>query len=377
MNRRTALQLLSAPFATSLAQRATAAKSDRIVIAGAGIIGASIGYHLAKRGAQVTILEQTRPGAGATQNSFAWLNASKRPRPYYELNLMGIMGWRRLGLEIGPELQIQWGGGVTWSATGGDQQREQLRFFQKWSYPIHEIDAVEITRLLPGVTPGPVAFARFNEIEATVAPLDALGVILKEAQEHGAKVEYPCELTAIEAKGIQTSKGPMPVDVLVLAAGTGTTKLARLAGVNVPLKESAGLLAHTAPMPRVLNRIALAPGANIKQNPDGRIVTGTDFEATKIDGPSDEEGHKLLINADRFLPGIGKAKLDKVTFGHRVLPVDGFPIVGFAPKHPNLYIAAMHSGMTMCPVIGEMAAMEILDGATADILDTFRPARFA
>jgi glycine/D-amino acid oxidase-like deaminating enzyme len=145
----------------------------------------------------------------------------------------------------------------------------------------------------------------------------------------------------------------------------------------VPLKESAGLLAHTAPMPRVLDRIALAPGANIKQNPDGRIVTGTDFEATKIDGPSDEEGHKLLINADRFLPGVGKAKLDKVTFGHRVLPTDGFPIVGFAPRRPNLYIAAMHSGMTMCPVIGEMAAMEILDGATADILDTFRPARFA
>ena len=49
MNRRTALQLLSVPVATSLARRATAAKSDRIVIAGAGIIGASIGYHLAKR----------------------------------------------------------------------------------------------------------------------------------------------------------------------------------------------------------------------------------------------------------------------------------------------------------------------------------------
>ena len=77
MNRRTALQLLSVPFAVSLARRAHAATSDRIVIVGAGIIGASIGYHLAKRGAQVTILEQIRPGAGATQNSFAWLNASK------------------------------------------------------------------------------------------------------------------------------------------------------------------------------------------------------------------------------------------------------------------------------------------------------------
>ena len=381
MNRRSALQLLSVPFAVSLARRAHAATSDRIVIVGAGIIGASIGYHLAKRGAEVTILEQIRPGAGATQNSFAWLNASKRPRPYYELNLMGIMGWRRMGIEMGSELQIQWGGAVEWAATRGELRREEMHHFQNWSYPMHELDAQGVARMLPKITPGPVAFATFNEIEATVAPMDALAVFLKKAQQHGAKVEFPCELTAIEMKdgrvaGIKTSKGNMPADVLVLAAGTGTTKLARMAGVNAPLKESAGLLAHTAPMPRILDRIALAPGANIKQNPDGRIVTGTDFEATKSTGASDEEGRKLLRNAERFIPGLGSAKLDKITLGYRVLPADGFPIVGFAPQRPNLYIAAMHSGMTMCPIIGEMAAMEILDGATADILSTFRPARF-
>src|SRR5258707_9049645 len=141
MNRRSALQFLSLPFAASLARRASAAKSDRIVIVGAGIIGASIGYHLAKRGAQVTILEQVRPGAGATQNSFAWLNASKRPRPYYELNLMGIMGWRRLGVEMGSELQIQWGGGVEWTRTsrGGDLQREALYCFPKCRSACHGI----------------------------------------------------------------------------------------------------------------------------------------------------------------------------------------------------------------------------------------------
>jgi glycine/D-amino acid oxidase-like deaminating enzyme len=297
---------------------------------------------------------------------------------------MGIVGWRRLAVEMGSELQIQWGGGVEWTANAraAEVQREELRSFQKWSYPMHEIDAAELATLLPGITPGPFSFGRFNQIEATVAPVDALGVFLKKAQQHGAKLEYPCELTAIEMKddrvtGLRTSKGPMPADVLVLAAGTGTPKLARMAGINAPMKESGGLLAHTVPMPRVLDRIALAPGANIKQNPDGRIVTGTDFEATKLEGPSEEEGRKLLKNAERFLPGLGSAKLDRVTFGHRVLPADGFPIVGFAPKRPNLYIAAMHSGMTMCPIIGEMAAMEILDGAAADILDTFRPARFA
>ena len=93
MNRRTALALLAATVAKGFA------KNDRVVIAGAGIIGASIAYHLAKRGANVTVLEKQRPGAGATEKSFAWINSfSKQPRSYYDLNLYGIAGWRRLSL---------------------------------------------------------------------------------------------------------------------------------------------------------------------------------------------------------------------------------------------------------------------------------------
>ena len=132
--------------------------------------------------------------------------------------------------------------------------------------------------------------------------------------------------------GINTSKGSMPADVLVLAAGTGTTKLARLAGVNMPLKESAGLLAHILPLPRILDRIGSPPAPTSSRTP--------------IAASSPEP-----ISRQQKQPG-------------------------FAPQRPNLYIAAMHSSMTS-PIIGEMAAMEILDGTTADILDTFRPARFA
>ena len=59
-----------------------------IVVVGAGIVGASIGYHLARRGAEVTICEKRRPAAGATWDSFAWINAAgKRPRAYFELLL--------------------------------------------------------------------------------------------------------------------------------------------------------------------------------------------------------------------------------------------------------------------------------------------------
>src|SRR5579885_929178 len=112
MNRRTLLKFLSASALAATRARPAAAR-DHVVIIGAGIMGASIGYHLARRGADVTILEKQRPGSGATEKSFAWINASfsKQPRAYYDLNLLGIAGWRRLALEFG-DLQVQWGGSV-------------------------------------------------------------------------------------------------------------------------------------------------------------------------------------------------------------------------------------------------------------------------
>lgn len=361
-----------------------AASRDRVVIAGAGIMGASIGYHLAKRGARVTILEKDRPGAGATQNSFAWINAtfSKQPRSYFDLNLAGIAGWRRLSLEFGSELQIQWGGSVEWAAPGADSEklRASVRKHEDWGYATEIVDAGAIASMLPGVSPGPVGAACFSEIEGTLDPMHALGVLLAKARAAGADVQHPCEVTGISmsggrVKGINTTTGPMEADYFVIAAGTGTTRLARMAEINVPLKESPGALAHTRPMKRLLNHVALAPGATIKQNPDGRVVTGTDFGGSPVTEATRAYGMDLLRNASRFLPALESAELETTTLGHRVLPRDEFPIVGFAG--PNLYIAAMHSGITLSPLIGQVAAMEILDGANVDLLKPYRPSRFA
>ena len=194
-------------------------------------------------------------------------------------------------------------------------------------------------------------------------------------------MQHPCEVTGISISGgrvkrVETTRGPMEADYLVIAAGTGTTRLARMAEVDVPLKESPGALAHTRPMKRLLDRVALAPGATIKQNPDGRIVTGTDFGGSRVTQATREYGVELLRNAARFLPALESAELETTTLGHRVLPLDEYPIVGFTGRCPNLYIAAMHSGITLSPLIGQVAAMEILDGANVDLLKSYRPSRF-
>jgi glycine/D-amino acid oxidase-like deaminating enzyme len=116
---------------------------------------------------------------------------------------------------------------------------------------------------------------------------------------------------------------------------------------------------------------------------DDPVTTGLDvapnpFPASTIVSPGlagvVRPGNK---NAARFLPGLKDVELENVTIGHRVLPVDDYPIVRFAEKCPNLYIAAMHSGITLSPLIGQVAAAEILDGVAVDLLNAYRPARFS
>jgi len=360
----------------------------RIVIAGAGIIGASIAYHLAKRGAQVTILDAEHPGSGATGKSLGWINAtfSKRPRAYFDLNYAGIAAWRRLELELDGELNVQWGGSVAWFPPGSeaDDLRVNVRYHQEWGYAVHLISEAELHGLLPLVSPGEIGAACHSEHEGSVNPLQALNVLLERARRLGAEVRFPCQVTGIGLRGgrvesLQTTDGPLEASMFVLACGVGSPSLARMAGVDVPLKDSPGVLLHTAPAPRLIDRVVLAPATHFKQSPDGRIVAGGQIVAgagTAATEASKEQAGEIQRLAGRFLPQIKDLPVERVTLGYRVMPRDEYPILGFAPVCPNLYVAATHSGVTLAPLIGQLVALEILDGIQVEALEPYRPSRF-
>jgi glycine/D-amino acid oxidase-like deaminating enzyme len=148
--------------------------------------------------------------------------------------------------------------------------------------------------------------------------------------------------------------------------------------VPLPLTSSPGILIHTKPQPRLLDRIVFAPHSTFRQTVDGRIISSSSgHEGGSGTGDPAEIGRAILAGAAEYLPQIRDAVIDRVTIGQRVLPGDGFPIVGFVPKVDQLYVAVTHSGVTLAPVLGRWAATEILDGARVDLLDGFRPARFA
>src|SRR6266498_4776057 len=77
-------------------------RGSRVVVVGAGVIGAAIGYRLAEAGAAVTIVERRAPGFGTSRASFAWLNAfEKPPRAYYDLSVRSMVEHKILADELG------------------------------------------------------------------------------------------------------------------------------------------------------------------------------------------------------------------------------------------------------------------------------------
>ncbi len=363
--------------------------NGRIVVAGAGIIGASIAYHLAKRGANVTILDALEPGSGASGKSLGWINAtfSKRPRAYFDLNVLGIARWRHLEIELEGALKVQWGGSVAWFPPGpeAEELRRNVRSHQDWGYAVHSVDEAEFRELLPNVSPGEFAVAYHSKDEGSVDPLEALAVMLKSARQFGAEVRPGCEVAGFRLAGgrvqsIVTRKGSLEADAFVLACGVGSPRLAEIAGMHVPLKDSPGVLVHTTSVPRLIDRVVLAPGTHFKQGLDDRIVAGGPIVAgvgTAITEANIEQAGEIMQLVQRFLPTLKGVDVERVTLGQRVMPADEYPIIGFADGCPNLYVAATHSGVTLAPLIGQLAAAEILDGVRASPLELYRPSRFS
>ncbi len=354
------------------------------------MLGASIAYHLARRGARVTVLEKERPAAGTTSKSFAWINAtfSKEPRAYFNLNMQGIAHWHRLEEELAGDLQVDWSGAVEWHAPGeaAETLRRLARRHQEWGHASTASEGTaateELAGQLPEVTPGDVQIAAYSSQEGAVDAVRAVEVLLRHARRYGANVIYPSQVSALQLENGQvrhvvTQNGQLDCDALVVACGVGTPAVAAMAGVNVPLKEAPGVLIHTTPLPPLTKPVTLAPRAHFRQYADGRIVAGVDFGGTEVPDATFDYGTELMARAAEYLPALPAGSLATVSRGQRVMPLDEYPIVGFAAACPNLYVAAMHSGITLAALMGHSATMEILEGVRLDYLEPYRLERFS
>lgn len=390
MDRRLLLQLMAAAAVTSCGP-AKEASGKHVVIAGAGIIGASIAYHLTQLGAKVTVLDAYGPASHATRGTFAWVNASwaKQPRNYHSLNQQGVSGWGALSKAL--DIPLTSKGSLEWFGNSDRQMKlaEQIAEQAEWGEDASMLAQQDFTALEPQIDFQGTDQVALSANDMALNPVLATKKLLAFVETNGGGVDYPNRALSFKNGIVQTESGPINADHLVIATGADTRAPQELAGIDIPQRTTPGLIVVTKPMPKLIDHIIVAPGVHIHQRSDGRIVMGdqdgapdthTDrLRSRPNDFPemsfAEMHGEMILDRAIEFMPALNEAEVEDVYIGWRPLPLDGHPVLGAIPNKRNVSIAITHSGVTLAPVIGQLMAQMIMSGETPKVFETFRPDR--
>lgn len=349
-----------------------------VIVVGAGIIGASVAWHLAKAGARVTILEAGEAGGIATPNTFAWINASwGNPEPYFRLRKRAMAEWKRLEAEV-PGVSAHWTGGLCWDLPQPELEAYRVEH-ASWGYDIRAVGREEAASIEPALA-DPPNHALFAAEEGMVEAVPATRALVADAVRLGAVLHAATTVSTIDVgRGravAVTSNGRIEADEIVLAAGTATSALAAAAGVKVPLTTPPGLIVHSKPHQKILNGLVISRGPHFRQTAEGRIIAGDDFGGGDPGDDAVATAGRLFAEVKAALRDAADLELDFYTVGYRPTPEDGFPIIGRAEGVDGLYLAVTHSGVTLAPAVGLFAAEEMLAGRSETLLEPYRLARF-
>jgi glycine/D-amino acid oxidase-like deaminating enzyme len=131
-----------------------------------------------------------------------------------------------------------------------------------------------------------------------------------------------------------------------------------------------------------IGRVLIADDVMIRPDGGGRLIIH-DYRMDALVAadtplvPVPEPAVRLLRDTARHVRGADEVDVEAVRIGVRVLPGDEMPVVGRIPGHDNVYVCATHSGVTLAPLLAELAVGEILQDADSPLLVTFRPDRFS
>lgn len=145
--------------------------------------------------------------------------------------------------------------------------------------------------------------------------------------------------------------------------------------------ENTGFLGYTNPLPTRVDHVFTTPWLNVRPDGGGRLVIqGLDLDhqadPAQPPAPDGELGASLLRRLRHIVTGTLGAQLASLRVGQRAVPADGLSVAGFLGARERVYTLATHSGITLGPLLGRLAAREITSGAPDERLE-FRPGRFA
>jgi len=355
------------------------AMADAIVV-GAGVVGASVAFHLAERGVDTLVLDREGPAAGSTARSGALVRA------HYPTALETSLAWESLTQYFEPWGE-RVGGGCGFTRTGfaylsGEENEEALRHNVAMQREIGvETDIIspdELREIDPELRSDGVTLAAHEPRGGYADPTATAVGFLRAAEALGARFERR-SVTGIverggEVWGVHTTEGAMEARTVVLAAGAWSVPIAGSVGLDLPIRPArvrVALFERPYSLPTHLTIIDTVEGFYARPAAERATLVGSRSSLEWLDDPDEPEPapDPAFIGEASWMVGRRIPALEGTPYrsgrsGVLDMTPDGRPILG--PVGPDgLFLAAGWSGtgFKKAPAVGAEVARWVVDGA--------------
>jgi sarcosine oxidase subunit beta len=360
-----------------------------VIIVGAGVQGASLAFHLARRGTRVLVLERETVAAGATGRSSGFV------RMHYDLESDARLAWASFPYFRAWQDMVG-SGDCAFVRTGflhlmppamADNLRANVEMLQAIGIATSAVEPTEIARLIPDVITEDVAVGAYEPESGYADPSGTAAGFMTAALERGARLVQGCLVRSVEVDGeavvgVETDRGRFGAPIVVDVGGAWAAKLASTVGVDVPVEtwrhDTAffGLpVGRDADFPIVIDEVN-----QVYFRPEGHDMMLVGLEAGNEIGGSPDRPltstrpaavAEMVRRVCARVPWMADGNLRTAHGGQDgITTADQRPILGHAGPD-GFYIACGFSGtgFKTAPAVGVCLAELILDGqaTTVDI----------
>jgi glycine oxidase len=362
-----------------------------IIVVGAGVVGSAVAYELARRGASVQLIDDRPPGMGATQASAGMLapftEAKDRDATFLALAVRSLDLYDAFVARVAETSKMP----VTYRRTGTidvASTPERLASLQDIAgrlstrgVSLSMLDAVaarEEEPLLGDAVEGALLIPAHGYVNAgeltraLVAAARCCGANVIEGRVRGiAKRDG--------ALVVETGRGPLSADVVVVAAGSWSGHIDINGASRVPVRPVRGQLLHLAWSGAPLKRVTWGDHCYLVPWDDGTLLVGATMEEVGFDERTTVDAvRRLLTAACELVPAASSAALLSARAGLRPGTPDALPVIGWSTTMPGLMYATGHfrNGVLLCPLTAQLVADAVLDDSSDPAFVATSPRRF-